>query len=199
MLKRSCGLTLALKYRCRTLKKVFKQFGTHFQDPAGPTVLWYPETLAKKKSDSALGGSTPPLNSIIRKSWTNKLTTSPLGKPCVICGSGVNVEMHHVKHLRGLKARELDWLTMQIAAINRKQVPLCREHHVKLHKQALDPSELTRFKEGCRQYVKTVGKPLTKLHRPKVVKPNVLPRSCTGEPSALKGARWVRWRGGLRC
>jgi hypothetical protein len=38
------------------------------------------------------------------------------------------VEMHHVKKIKELKSRKhLDWFTMQMAAINRKQVPL--DHH----------------------------------------------------------------------
>jgi len=47
----------------------------------------------------------------------------------------VDVEMHHVRKIRDLKDRntKLDFYTRQMAAINRKQVPLCRTHHIELH------------------------------------------------------------------
>ena len=48
--------------------------------------------------------------------------------PCVICGSTTDVEMHHVRKIRDLKnpSSKLDFFTRQMAAINRKQVPLYR-------------------------------------------------------------------------
>jgi hypothetical protein len=54
-------------------------------------------------------------------------------KVCIICGD-TSVEMHHVKKIRDLRQNlKLDWFTMQMAAINRKQVPLCKAHHMGLH------------------------------------------------------------------
>lgn len=43
--------------------------------------------------------------------------------------------MHHVRKIRELRNKKsnLDFFTRQMAAINRKQVPLCREHHIRLH------------------------------------------------------------------
>jgi hypothetical protein len=71
----------------------------------------------------------------IEKIWNAKFTRSNLGAPCVICGSTDKVEMHHVRQIRDMKNpnNKLDFYTRQMAAINRKQVPLCSDHHIRLH------------------------------------------------------------------
>jgi len=59
--------------------------------------------------------------------------------------------MHHVKQIKGLKAKKnLDWFTIQIAAINRKQVPLCAKHHKKIHNNSLTWEERKLFEDGCK-------------------------------------------------
>ena len=60
------------------------------------------------------------------------------------------VEMHHVRKVKDLKAKatggKLDFFTLQMASINCKQVPLCRTHHVALHRNKLFPLERQQFK-----------------------------------------------------
>jgi len=88
---------------------------------------------------------------MLERSWAGKLTRSNLGLSCVICGK-IPAQMHHVRAIKELKSRKhLDWFTMQMAAINRKQVPLCREHHVLLHHNKLTPVEREMFVNGCAQ------------------------------------------------
>ena len=62
------------------------------------------------------------------------------------------VEMHHVRKVKDLKAKassgKMDFFTMQMASINRKQVPLCRTHHKALHRNKLSPLERQQFKAG---------------------------------------------------
>jgi hypothetical protein len=48
---------------------------------------------------------------------------------------------------------------MQMAAINRKQVPLCREHHTKLHHDKLTPIEKLMFSAGCNKLIGRKEKP----------------------------------------
>jgi hypothetical protein len=60
--------------------------------------------------------------------------------------------MHH--KIRDLKQRKhLDWFTFQMAAINRKQVPLCRNYHQKLHRDMLTQEEKDAFRKGCKELV----------------------------------------------
>lgn len=44
--------------------------------------------------------------------------------------------MHHLRKIRDLKDPDSkkDFFSRQMAAINRKQVPLCKDHHIRLHK-----------------------------------------------------------------
>jgi hypothetical protein len=51
---------------------------------------------------------------------------------CKSCGSNYKVEMHHIRALKDLnpKLRAMDKI---MASIKRKQIPLCRECHLKLH------------------------------------------------------------------
>lgn len=51
---------------------------------------------------------------------------------CAKCGSDYRVEMHHVRAMKNLnpKISEVDRLMVRA---NRKQIPLCRECHMKYH------------------------------------------------------------------
>jgi hypothetical protein len=57
--------------------------------------------------------------------------------------------MHHVRAIKDLKKKAkkkvLDFFTMQMAAINRKQVPLCSLHHHALHNNNLSPIDRKLF------------------------------------------------------
>lgn len=86
-------------------------------------------------------------------SYANRLTKSSYGKPCVICGNPI-VQMHHVRKISELRKRlHLDWFTLQMAAINRKQVPLCADHHYRLHRNILSTQEREIFRIGCKALV----------------------------------------------
>jgi hypothetical protein len=66
--------------------------------------------------------------------------------------------MHHVRKLKELRKRlHLDWFTMQMAAINSKQVPLCPDHHHRLHQNSLSISERKLFCLGCQNQAKLSG------------------------------------------
>ena len=71
----------------------------------------------------------------IEKVWNTKFTKSRVGAKCVICGSTDNIEMHQVRKIREMKNpnSKLDFFTRQMAAINRKQIALCKHHHIGLH------------------------------------------------------------------
>ena len=66
------------------------------------------------------------------KDWRVSTLTA-LGQCCSNCGSRLNIEMHHLKHLKTMNAH-LDSFGKAMARINRKQVSLCRPCHWKVHK-----------------------------------------------------------------
>ena len=49
------------------------------------------------------------------------------GLPCAICGTELNVEMHHTRAFKHLKGR--DPVEKKMTASMRKQIPLCKYHH----------------------------------------------------------------------
>ena len=148
-LKFSCARTLALKYKLRHASKIFKKFGSKLRSPDGDVELFIPSTFKATKKFSC---NVPLLNDIMLSNWNNKLTKSNLFKICVICGSN-HVDMHHVRKVRDLKSKakgkKMDFFTMQMAAINRKQVPLCSRHHKALHNKT--PFQLLNV-----NYLKTI-------------------------------------------
>lgn len=97
----------------------------------------YMELLDKAESD----------NELIKEIWTQGISknTNPLsslagrmqyvlssqGSPCAVCGSTEDVQMHHTKPMKNIK--ETDALKRHIVAINIKQIPLCRKHHLEAH------------------------------------------------------------------
>ena len=148
-LKFSCARTLALKYKLRHASKVFRRFGTFLKCPNTGEALYIPHTF---KAIKIFGVNTPLPDSVLFSNWNNKLTKSNLFKSCVICGSRENIEMHHVRKIRDLKSKaqgkKIDFLTAQMASINRKQVPLCLTHHKALHNNSLSVEERQLFKDG---------------------------------------------------
>lgn len=62
--------------------------------------------------------------------------------------------MHHVRKVKDLKSellkKNVDFFTAQMAAINRKQVPLCAEHHKALHNNTLSHNERELFKKNIK-------------------------------------------------
>lgn len=148
-LKLSCARTLALKYKLRFASKVYRRFGGKLKCPDTGLELFIPKTF---KAIHEFSTNVPIPDEVLFKRWNNKLTRSRLFKYCVICGTSHQVEMHHVRKVKDLKAKaaggKMDFFTMQMASINRKQVPLCRTHHVALHQNKLSPIERQQFKAG---------------------------------------------------
>jgi group II intron reverse transcriptase/maturase len=62
----------------------------------------------------------------------NVRTRTNIGHVCASCGSEVNIEMHHLKHIRTINVK-LNSFDKMLAKINRKQVPLCMTCHDKVH------------------------------------------------------------------
>lgn len=148
-LKFSCARTLALKYKLRFASKIFNRFGDKLKCPDTGLEIFIPNTF-KAIHKFSVNASLP--DEVLSKRWNNKLTHSGLFKYCAICGTSHQVEMHHVQKVRDLKAKaaggKMDFFTMQMASINRKQVPLCRTHHKALHRNKLSPLERQQFKVG---------------------------------------------------
>ena len=60
-------------------------------------------------------------------------TQSKLDEICSVCGSEEKVMMHHVRHLRK-DFVVASGFTSLMSKLNRKQLPVCRSCHIKIHK-----------------------------------------------------------------
>lgn len=146
-IKFSCARTLALKYKIRYASKAFSRFGSVLKkSPDSKIQLFIPKTF-KAIKEFNINAELP--DKFIFSNWNKKMTRSNLYKSCVVCNSFENVEMHHVRKIRDLKSKhkskKIDFFTMQMAAINRKQVPLCTKHHHALHNNKLSKGERQLF------------------------------------------------------
>ena len=152
MLKHSCALTLALKYKLSHRSKIFKKFGKYLECKYTGVKLFIPVTFARSQKFQ-VNPTSPDLLLDIR--WNNKMTYSNLNHGCLICGS-TPCEMHHVKRIKDLKNRyregKIDYWTLQMAAINRKQIPLCKAHHIALHNGQLLPSKVKKLSESIKKF-----------------------------------------------
>lgn len=150
-LKLSCARTLALKYKLRRASQAYRRFGNKLKSPDGSVELFIPSTFKAIKQFSC---HIPLPDDVILSNWNRKLTRSNLFKRCMICGSSDNIQMHHVRKVKDLKnkakKKKMDFFTMQMAAINRKQVPLCSSHHIALHNNTLSASERELFKNNIK-------------------------------------------------
>jgi|GEM_PF-38841 len=150
-LKLSCARTRAQKFKLKTAAKVFKKFGSALEDKEASIKFYLPDNFKRTRQFNIGNEFSLPRPEIF---WWGKLTRSNIGKTCVVCDSSENVQMHHVRQIKNLMNKNLDWWHQQMAAINRKQVPRCKDHHVKLHQRKLSYTEMAAFKRGCENLVK---------------------------------------------
>lgn len=65
-----------------------------------------------------------------------------LDKPCCVCGTEQNVEMHHVRHLRKDAPGANNRLKRLFLQIKRKQIPVCKPCHKVIHDGKYDGRKL---------------------------------------------------------
>jgi group II intron reverse transcriptase/maturase len=140
VLQYSLVKTLAHKERT-TVYKIFRKYGkdiTHTK-PNGRSIHFFNQPLkqVKKAKRAAANLDTIP-------TWFPRRTQSRLLDNCAICNSPERVEMHHVKHIRK-RGQNLKGFSLYMAAINRKQVPVCHKCHREIHKGKYDGASLAQI------------------------------------------------------
>ena len=149
-LKHSCALTLGLKFKLRHRVEVFKKFGKYLECKESGTKLFIPTSFSRTNK-FYINPPTP--EAVLDLRWNNKMTRSKLFKGCLVCGETPS-EKHNVRQIKDLKARykrqEIDYWTLQMSAVNRKQIPLCKAHHLAVHKGTLTSMERERLRVSIR-------------------------------------------------
>jgi len=140
ILRYSLAKTLAQKYRCTT-NAIFRRHGYNLRfewqlrDGTRKSVAFAENCDWTVKTDAFV--AYPPDPDLL--GWHAHLRTrSKLGFPCLICGEGVDVEMHHVRHIRKMGLRKPRGFQAVMRALNRKQIPVCKGCHRKIHRGEYD-------------------------------------------------------------
>lgn len=74
-----------------------------------------------------------------------KTTRSKLGMDCCICGRSEDIHMHHLRHLRKSNKTVVKGFDRVMGRINRKQIPVCHDCHIKIHSGKYDGMRLSEM------------------------------------------------------
>jgi group II intron reverse transcriptase/maturase len=143
IIKYSCMLTLVSKHKLRTKKQGFKKYGKDMKIiKEDKTLAEFPnESFANKKifHDNKIS----PFTKLERMANAYFRTTKRFESSCIVCESTEQLEMHHVKHIRkATEKMEKDYWTRLMSHMNRKQIPVCKECHNKIHQGNYDGEAL---------------------------------------------------------
>lgn len=131
ILKQSAAKLLAAKFKLGTRAKVFKKLGPDLTTPNKVNFLKasYKSNYLNFKVNRI---DIQTLENIQGLYVSNKSLASLHQKVCNICGSNYRVEMHHVRKMSDLNPK-IHLLDKLMIKTHRKQIPLCRECHMKKH------------------------------------------------------------------
>ena len=143
-LKYSCALTISSKMKLKTMRGAFKRYGKNLEIKGGKDKsILYPN-ISYKRPRRVLARPDDNLPFEIyfeRLAYRHQRHVRNLKGPCIVCGSSDNIEVHHVRALKDIKKKR-DWLSMTMAKFARKQVPVCKSCHIKIHKGTYDGKRL---------------------------------------------------------
>lgn len=144
ILRHSCAKTLARKLNLASRAAVFKVFGYDLTTKDGkPMKLKTLPSMVKTRKFNVSTNYSDPM-AILK--WKVE-TLSTLENECRICGLEEDIEMHHVKHLKKGISPNQKAFTKLMATLNRKQIPVCKECHLKIHKGVYDGLPLNALKQ----------------------------------------------------
>jgi len=144
ILRYSCAKTLAHRHQS-SIRKIFRKQGKTLNVEKTTQ-----KGKVKRTSMPKFKNFTPRLKKVSLydpfEIHMGRLTRSKLGRHCCICTSNDGVEMHHIKHIRKRKnTKEKQTFSTFMGLINRKQVPVCRDCHMKIHSGYYDGIKLAHL------------------------------------------------------
>lgn len=141
ILKYSLAKTLAMK-RKTSMAKVFNRGGITIAIKRGDKtkVISFYQNTDWKTNRAAFSNSE---NVDLVRMFLRLRTRSKLGLACCICGKDKTVEMHHVRHIRKMTDKKSQGFTRLMGILNRKQVPVCKACHIKIHRGQYDGLKLS--------------------------------------------------------
>jgi len=148
ILHHSCACTLAHRHKS-TVRKIYAKHGRELH-------VTYTVETKHGPEEKVIALNLRKLNKTNRRWLVNKTsftdplqtynyrrTKSKLQEFCCICGCEQNVEMHHVKHLKGsIRTKGFHQI---LGSVNRKQIPVCKDCHGKIHSGTYNGLKLSDF------------------------------------------------------
>lgn len=149
LLHMSCAMTLGHRHRL-SVTKVFKKYKKELcvkipaKEGEDKFINFPYRTNWSKDNRKWSRGLKVPFPSDYYK---NTVSRSSIGLPCAICNSERQpIEMHHVKHVRKNGYRYKGF-HQQMALLNRKQIPLCKSCHQRVHAGLYDGPSLETLRK----------------------------------------------------
>jgi len=151
ILQFSLAMTLGRKFNIST-PKVFKRFGKSLsyviKDKGGQEkkkVSFYLNHDWAKNREAFQSRKHTDIDLI--RSEIHMRSRSKIAQPCCICGEtldNVQIEMHHVRHIRKVSdKRQATGFNRILRMLNRKQIPVCKTCHEKIHRGKYDSLKLS--------------------------------------------------------
>jgi len=78
----------------------------------------------------------------LNNNFVNWRTQRKLTSHCSICGSTQQIEMHHIRHIK--KGKVIGFAQV-LKQLNRRQIPVCKCCHQKIHRGEYDGINLSEF------------------------------------------------------
>lgn len=104
ILRLSLAKTLARKFKLKSARQAFIKFGPRLRDPDTEIEMIVPKSLPTIHKYNVKETLAQPTE-IIEQSWYGRLTHTNLFKKCVLCDSSTNIEMHHLRKVKDVRAK----------------------------------------------------------------------------------------------
>ena len=134
ILRKSLSKTIANKLKLNSVRKVYQKFSIHisYKNPINNKTIDFsrPNLATTPKKFLGVNNFNNPLRII---DWELRSINCFFDSACANCGTTENLQVHHIKHIKTVIVK-LNSFDQQMAAINRKQIPLCTGCHRKVHK-----------------------------------------------------------------
>jgi group II intron reverse transcriptase/maturase len=150
LLHMSCAMTLGHRHRV-SCSRIFQKYGKYLtvKVPHTEKTISFPYKTKWSIDERKWLRGKEVLESPYH--YVNLVSRSSLGFSCAICDSNSDpIEMHHVKHVRKEGFRYKGFHE-QMALLNRKQIPLCKNCHKQVHAGLYDGPSLESLRKRLRK------------------------------------------------
>jgi len=158
IIEQSCALTLALKYKLKTMRQVFIKFGRNLKDQESEKTLVSLGSMKVKHDYKGKNITIFEIDRLLSGSPHMSMTIREEYEKCALCDSTQGIEMHHLRKVKDIRQKiQTQNATYEqwTGGFLRKQVPLCSLHHQLLHKGKLNKEDMNILSKWTRTLPKS--------------------------------------------